>query len=164
MNTLIVVVLVIVIAVMALWIKELIYHKKSDQNIIGYLHGENTRKESALFEIKKLLDTEAGGLFRRISGSTEILEYLNEYDSEVLSETIVFSLLDKNHQFLLALVYLTKKIGLESPSDFEAFSDYHGIDNIKIFERVGEKLEQQPFVIERLSQLKKEEDKMNENN
>lgn len=152
MNTLIVVVLVIVIAVMALWIKELIYHKKSDQNLIDYLHGENSRRESALFEIKKLLDTEAGGLFRRISGSTEILEYLNEYDSEVLSETIVFSLLDKNHQFLLALAYLTKKIGLESPSD---------IDNIKIFERVGKKLEQQPFVIERLSQLKKEEDKMN---
>ena len=164
MNTLIVVVLVIVIAVMALWIKELIYHKKSDQNIIGYLHGENSRRESALFEIKKLLDTEAGGLFRRISGSTEILEYLNEYDSEALSETIIFSLLDKNHQFLLALAYLTKKCGLENPSDFEAFSDYHGIDNIKIFERVGKKLEQQPFVIERLSQLKKEEDKMNENN
>lgn len=160
----IVVFLIVVIAVMALWVKELIYHKKSDQNLIDYLHGENSRRESALFEIKKLLDTEAGGLFRRISGSTEILEYLNEYDSEVLSETIVFSLLDKNHQFLLALAYLTKKIGLESPSDFEAFSYYHGIDNIKIFERVGKKLEQQPFVIERLSQLKKEEDKMNENN
>ena len=58
MNILIVVFLVIAVVLMALWIKELIYHKKSDQNLIDYLHGENSRRESALFEIKKLLDTD----------------------------------------------------------------------------------------------------------
>lgn len=160
MNTLIVVVLVIVIAVMALWVKELIYHKKLDQNTINYLHGENSRKERALFEIQKILHTEAGGIYKRISENREILNHLNlvqiESNSKVLTETNIFWLLDAHHQFLLSLVYLAKKHGLESASDFEVFSSLSDIDNVEIFKTVGRKLEEQSFVIDRLSQLKKE--------
>lgn len=160
MNTLIVVVLVIVIAVMAWWIKELIYHKRSDSNRMAYLTEINHKTDSALFAIQKLLNIEAGGIYKRISENREILEHLNEYDCKALSETNLFWLIDAHHQFLLSLVYEMKS----QDSEFEMYSGCHRIDDIEIFKLVGEKLGESPFVIERLSQLKKEEDKMNENN
>lgn len=153
MNILIVVVLVTVFSVMALWIKELIYQKKSDRNRIDYLHGENLRKESAIFDIQKILHIEAGGIYKRISENKEILLHLT--DSKILTETNVFWLLDSHHQFLLSLLYIAKEHGLESISCFELYAESHRIDDIEIFEVVGKKLGEEPFVIERLSELKK---------
>ena len=154
MNILIVVVLVTVFSVMALWIKELIYQKKSDRNRIDYLHGENLRKESAIFDIQKILHIEAGGIYKRISENKEILLHL-ETDSKILTETNIFWLLDAHHQFLLSLLYIAKEHGLESISCFEMYAESHRIDDIEIFEVVGKKLGEEPFVIDRLSELKK---------
>lgn len=154
MNILIVVVLITVFLVMALWIKKLMCRQKSDQKKIDYLHGENLRKESAIFDIQKILHIEAGGIYKRISENKEILLHL-ETDSKILTETNIFWLLDAHHQFLLSLLYTAKEHGLESISCFELYAESHRIDDIEIFEVVGKKLGEVPFVIERLSELKK---------
>ena len=153
---LIIFVLVLIVISMA---RTMSYNYKSDRNRIDYLHSENLRKESALFNIQKILHIEAGGIYKRISENKEILERLNlehlETDSKILTETNIFWLLDAHHQFLLSLLYIAKEHGLESASDFEAYAGGHRIDDIEIFEAVGRKLGREPFVIERLSELKK---------
>lgn len=154
MDILIVVVLITVFTVMAIWIKKLMCRHKSDQKKIDYFHGEKLRKESALFDIQKILLIEAGGIYKRISENKEILLHL-ETDSKILTETNIFWLLDAHHQFLLSLLYIAKEHGLESASDFEAYAGGHRIDDIEIFKAVGRKLGEEPFIVERLSELKK---------
>ena len=124
-------------------------------------NGRQAELESALFQFLKLLHIEAGGVYRRISENREILKHLDllqlEGNSKVLTETNIFWILDSHHQFMLSLAYLAKRLGLESQTDFELYSSHHDIDNISIFERVGRKLDELPFVIDRLNELKAED-------
>lgn len=120
---------------------------------------ENESAMSAMFQVQKLLHTEGGGIYKRISENKEILSHVNESNSKVLTDTNVFWLLDAHHQFFISLVYLSKELGIESPADFKMFSSLHDIDNIEIFEMVGRKLDERPFVVDRLNELKNGERK-----
>lgn len=143
----VVIILAIVVFLMARFISE---NEVSQREYALFHIGEASRYRNILFTIQKAADTEAGGIYKRISENREILEHLNEADSNILSETNAFWLLDGHHQFLLSLVYAMK---INDP-EFEVYSELHRIDDIEIFDLVGKKLGESPFVTERLNQLK----------
>lgn len=152
----VVIILMVVIVILAFLIFKLakinLENEVSGRDFAKFYIAQSDQYRSILYNVKKLLDIEAGGVYKRISENREILENLNESDCKALSETNLFWILDAHHQFLLSLAYEMKSQDVE----FEMYSGCHRIDDIEIFKLVGEKLGKRPFVIERLSGLKEE--------